>query len=278
MTALRLPGGELTLDEPRIMGILNASPDSFSDPGARSLDGYVRRAEELRERGAAIVDIGGESARTDRAPIGAEEEVERVVPVIEAVAQRVDVALSVDTWKPAVARAAVRAGASIVNDISGLRDEGVAHACAEGGAALVVTHNPGIPKVRAAEPPAYGDVVRHVTAFLADRVAAARAAGVGEERIVVDPGPDLHKTPAQTIALLARLEELHALGRPLLLAVSRKDFVGALTLRSPRARLAGTLAAIDDGVRRGARILRVHDVAEVRAFLTARGYGTAGGG
>ena len=146
---------------------------------------------------------------------------------------------------------------------------------ARGGAGLVVTHNPGVPKVRAAEAPRYGDVVQDVLAFLDERLAAARAAGVRPDSLVVDPGPDLHKTPAQTIAVLSELERLHELGCPLLLAVSRKDFVGALLERRPRERLAGTLAAIDDGVRRGASIVRVHDVAAARAFLSARGSRTA---
>ncbi|MBX5469621.1 MAG: dihydropteroate synthase [Thermoleophilaceae bacterium] len=250
------------------MGIVNASPESFSDGGEyRGLDAQVARALELVEQGADLIDVGGESGVTNRPPISPEEEAERVVPLVERLAAE-GVTVSVDTWKPDVARAAVAAGAAMVNDVSGLRDPALADPCAEHGAALVVMHTRAQPKVKAF--PAYDDVVADVIGFLRERVAVARGRGVGEEQIVLDPGPDFAKTPAQTVEVLRRLGSLHELGRPLLLAVSRKDFVGALTQRRPRERLAGTLAAIAEGVDAGAAILRVHDVREVRDFLAVR--------
>jgi dihydropteroate synthase len=176
----------------------------------------------------------------------------------------------VDTYKPAVAEAAIAAGAAIVNDVSGLHDPELAAVCARTGAALVLMHTRAAPKQRLQDPGLYDDVVADVVAFLGERMEVARARGMRDEQLILDPGPDFSKTPAQTIALLRRLEELHALGRPLLLAVSRKDFVGALTGRGPRDRLAGTLAAIGRGVDAGAHVLRVHDVAQAADFLAVR--------
>jgi dihydropteroate synthase len=177
--------------------------------------------------------------------------------------------LSVDTYKPAVAQAAVEAGAAIVNDPSGLIDPDVAGVCASTGAALVVTHTRARPKQKLVRP-AYDDVVDDVKALLTERLGVARAAGVPDDRLLVCPGPDLGKDPAQTVELLRRLDELQELGLPILLAVSRKDFVGALTARAPRERLAGTLAAIAHGLDHGAHVLRVHDVAATRDFLSVR--------
>lgn len=245
---------ELQAGRPLVMGILNATPDSFSGNG------------DLL--GADIVDVGGESGRTDRAPVPAEEEIARVVPVVERLVGR-GLLVSVDTWKPEVARAALDAGAVMINDVSGLRDPGVAAACGATGAALVLMHTRAEPKVK--EFPAYEDVVDDVVAFLRERMIVAADHGVGEEQIVLDPGPDFAKTPAETVAVLRRLDAVAALGRPVLLAVSRKDFVGQVTGRMPRARLAGTLAAIGDGVDRGAAILRVHDVPETLDYLAVRG-------
>ena len=177
--------------------------------------------------------------------------------------------ISVDTYKPAVARAAIEAGAGMLNDPSGLLDPEVAEICAATGAALVITHTRARPKQKLHRP-RYEDVVEDVKRFFADKLAEARTLGVHEEQLVLCPGPDLGKDPAQTIELLRRFEERTLFGRPLLLAVSRKDFVGALTARRPRERLAGTLAVIAHGLPRGGRILRVHDVAAVRDFLAVR--------
>jgi dihydropteroate synthase len=173
--------------------------------------------------------------------------------------------VSVDTWRGPVARAALAAGAAMINDVSGLSDESIAAACAETGAALVITHTRAAPKTKAF--PKYDDVVSDVHGFLEERMRAAEALGVAREQIVLDPGIDLAKTPAESIELLRRLPEFASLGRPLLLAVSRKDFVGALTERPPAARDAGTLAAVGAAVRGGARIIRVHDVAGARDYL-----------
>jgi dihydropteroate synthase len=178
--------------------------------------------------------------------------------------------VSVDTDKPEVARAAVDAGARIVNDVSGLRDPRVAEVCADTGAALVVMHTRAEPRQRLQDPDLYGDITTEVLAFLRERLAMAAARGVTDEQLIVDPGPDFAKTPAQTIELLRDTGRLHELGRPLLMAISRKDFIGALTGRSPRARGPGTLAAFAYCLQEGAHIFRLHDVAAACDFLTVR--------
>jgi dihydropteroate synthase len=256
---------------PWLMGIVNASPDSFSDGGLHTtLDGQVELARELLAAGADILDIGGESASTGRPPVPVGEEIERVVPLVERVAGELGAIVSVDTYKPPVARAAIAAGAKIVNDVSGLRDPGVAEVCAQTGAALVVMHTRAAPRVRLQDPDLYGDVTAEVLAFLRERMAQAISLGVEREQLIVDPGPDFAKTPAQTIRLLSQVGRMHELGRPLLMAISRKDFIGALTLHAPRERLAGTLAALAHGVEHGAHIFRMHDVQAAADFLTVR--------
>jgi dihydropteroate synthase len=247
--ALRLGG------RPWLMGIVNASPDSFSGAGGDPA-------------GADVVDVGGESARTDRPPVDAAEEIARVVPAIERFA-RGGALVSVDTYKPAVAEAALAAGAAIVNDTSGLRDPELADVCAAAGAALVLMHTVGEPKKKVLDH-AYDDVAAEVAAFLAARIELATGRGVPFESLLLDPGPDFGKSPAQTVAVLRALPKLHDLERPLLLAVSRKDFVGALTGRAPRDRGAGTLAALAHGADAGAHVLRVHDVAAAADFLAVR--------
>jgi dihydropteroate synthase len=270
--AVAAAGHTLALGErPWLMGIVNASPDSFSDAGAYpDLGARVERARELLAAGADIIDVGGESGITLRALVEVAEEIARVVPLVERVAGELGALVSVDTYKPAVAEAAIAAGAAVVNDVSGLRDPELAAVCARTGAALVLMHTRAAPKQRLQDPGLYDDIVADVLEFLAERMAVALGQGMREEQLILDPGPDFAKTPAQTIALLRRLEELHALGRPLLLAVSRKDFVGALTGRGPRERLAGTLAALGHGVDAGAHVLRVHDVAQAADFLAVR--------
>jgi dihydropteroate synthase len=256
---------------PWLMGIVNASPDSFSD-GARhaTLDAQLELASELLTAGADILDIGGESASTGRPPVPVQQEIERVVPLVERAAGELGAIVSVDTYKPAVASAAIAAGARIVNDVSGLRDPALAGLCAQTGAALVVMHTQAAPRERMQDPDLYGDIIGEVLAFLRERVALALAAGVASEQLILDPGPDFAKTPAQTIRLLAQVGRLHELGLPLLMAISRKDFIGALTGRAPRERLAGTLAALAHGLDAGAHIFRVHDVSAVRDYLTVR--------
>jgi dihydropteroate synthase len=253
------------------MGIVNATPDSFSDAGThRTLEDRVALAAELLEAGAQVIDIGGESGVTGVPPVAAGEEISRVVPLIERVAGQLGALVSVDTYKPEVARAAVAAGAAIVNDVSGLRDPSLADVCAETGAGLVLMHTRAAPKQKVLDPGMDGRVVADVELFLSERIALALERGVAFEQIVLDPGPDFGKTPAQTVDVLRALPGLHALGRPLLLAVSRKDFIGAITLRPPRERLAGTLAAVGWAVDAGAAILRVHDVAGTADFLAVR--------
>jgi dihydropteroate synthase len=254
---------------PLIMGIVNATPDSFSGAGPPTLESRLELAHELLEAGADLLDVGGESARGDRPPVAVEDETERVVPLVERLAAG-GALVSVDTHKPAVATAAVEAGAVMVNDVSGLRDPAMADLCARTGAALVIMHTRVEPKGTLLDPDRYDDVVDDVLAFWRERMAAAVAHGVDEEQILLDPGPDFAKTPAQTVAVLRRLGDLHALGRPLLLAISRKDFVGALTGRPPADRGAGTLAALAHGVDLGADVLRVHDVAAAADFLAVR--------
>jgi dihydropteroate synthase len=270
----RLKAGERVLElgaRPWLMGIVNASPDSFSDGGRRpTLESQLQLARQLLADGADILDIGGESATTGRPPVELQEELERVVPLIERVVGELGAIVSVDTYKPQLARAAIDAGASIVNDVSGLRNPGLAELCAQSGAALVVMHTRAEPRTRLHDPDLYQDIAAEVLDFLRERIAVAIAAGVEPEQLIVDPGPDFSKTPAQTIRLLVQAGRLQELERPVLMAISRKDFVGALTGRAPRERLGGTLAALAHGVDVGAHIFRVHDVAAAADFLLVR--------
>jgi dihydropteroate synthase len=271
---LALRAVDLTLElgtRPWLMGIVNASPDSFSDGGLYTgLDEQVGLARELLGAGADILDVGGESASTGRPAVEVAAEIERVAPLVGILAGELDALVSVDTYKPAVARAAIAAGARIVNDVSGLRDPEIADVCAETGAALVIMHTRAAPRERLQDPDLYDDIGAEVLAFLRERAGLALARGVAPEQLLLDPGPDFAKTPAQTIRLLRELGRLHELGRPLLMAISRKDFIGALTGRRPRARQAGTLAALAYGVEQGAHVFRLHDVAGAADFLAVR--------
>jgi dihydropteroate synthase len=270
--ALEAAGRRLELgDRPLLMGIVNATPDSFSDAGeSRTLEQRVELAVAMLAAGADMIDIGGESGVTNRPPVDSAEEARRVVPLIERVTAELGALVSVDTYKPSVARAAIAAGAAIVNDVSGLRDPDLATVCAETGAALVLMHTRVAPKQKLLDRRYESGVVEDVLGFLAERIELARDRGVAFEQLIVDPGPDFAKSPAQTVEALRSLHRLHELERPILLAVSRKDFVGAITLRAPRQRLAGTLAAVGHGVDAGAHILRVHDVAQTADFLAVR--------
>jgi dihydropteroate synthase len=253
---------------PLIMGIVNAGADSFSDAvRLDTLEGQVRRGLELVAEGADLVDVGAESGVTYTPAAPAGDEAARVVPLVERLAAE-GVSVSVDTWKPEVARGALEAGAVMLNDVSGLRDPALAELAARTGAALVLMHTRAEPKREAF--PDYDDVAADVEAFLRERIDVALDHGVAREQLVLDPGPDFAKTPAQTVAVLRELDRLHALGRPLLLAVSRKYFLGAITGRPPAERLAGTLAAATWAADAGAAILRVHDVAAVRDALAVR--------
>lgn len=268
MTPLRVRDLTVSWTRPLLMGVVNANPDSFSDPGARTVAEVVARAEALVAAGAAALDIGAQSAITGRTPADPADEAAAVVPVVtEVLARCPGVLVSVDTFKPAVAEAVLAAGAHLVNDVSGLRDPTLARLCAAAGAGLVVMHTAAAPLVRRQEPDLYADVAAEVAAFLAERIAAAVDAGVPETSIVVDPGVDFAKTPAQSIELLRHLDPVVALGRPVLLALSRKDFVGALTQQPPAGRDAGTLGAVAAVRWVPGQILRVHDVAATGDFL-----------
>ena len=262
MAELGLRGTTFRWRRPLVMGIVNANPDSFSDPGVRTVDAVVTRALALVDAGAGALDVGAQSAITNRPPADPDVEAAAVGPVVRAVVEECPgVLVSVDTFKPAVARVALDAGAHLVNDVSGLRDQTVARLCAEAGAGLVVMHTAAPPLTRLQDPGLYVDVAAEVAGFLAGRIAAAVEAGVLPESIVVDPGVDFTKTPAQSVELLRNLQPVVDLGRPVLLALSRKDFVGALTRRPPAERDAGTLGAIAAMRHVPDQILRVHDVA-----------------
>jgi dihydropteroate synthase len=270
-TVLTTRGQAVLGPRPLLMGIVNASPDSFSDAGlGQTLEDRLELARRQARAGAEIIDIGGESGVTNRPAIDPDVEIERVVPLIERVAAELDVLISVDTYKPSVARAAIAAGAAIVNDVSGLRDPLLADVCADTGAGLVLMHTRAAPKEKLLDPLLNGRIVADVEAFLRERIAVATGRGMAFEQLILDPGPDFGKTPAQTVEVLRHLDALHALERPLLLAVSRKDFIGAITHRPPRERLAGTLAALGHGVDAGAHVFRVHDVAAASDFLAVR--------
>jgi dihydropteroate synthase len=265
--ALRLRERTVAVEpgRPLLMGIVNAGPDSFSDAvRLDTIDDQVRHGVALVSEGADLIDVGAESGVTYSDATPPEEEIARVVPLVERLVAE-GVAVSVDTWKPAVARSVLDAGAVMLNDVSGLADPALADLAARTGAALVLMHTRAQPKEEAF--PAYDDVVGDVEAFLRARMALAQERGVAVEQLVLDPGPDFAKTPSQTVEVLRALDRLRALRRPLLLAISRKYFVGAITGRPPAERLPGTIAAALWAARAGAAILRVHDVAAVRDAL-----------
>jgi dihydropteroate synthase len=260
----------LTAEGPSIMGIVNATTDSFSDGGDfPTLDARVALADRLVADGATVLDVGGESGRTDKPAADPLEERDVVAPLVAEIRRRhPDVAISVDTYKPLVADAALAAGADCINDISGLLDPELADVAAAHDAGLILMHTRSRPKEKLLDPARYDDVVADVCTFLREKVELAVERGVDRGAIVVDPGLDFAKTPAQTIEVLRRIDEVTALGHPVLVAVSRKDFIGALTEAGPRERLAGTLAAIAHLAPRGDFTYRVHDVREARDFLT----------
>jgi dihydropteroate synthase len=264
-----------------LMGVINVTPDSFSDGGRYfEAERAIERGLELAAQGADIIDIGGESTRPGSLPVPEDEEMRRVVPVIEALKRRTEALLSVDTTKASVARAALDAGADIVNDTSALRaDPDMAGVVARTGAGLVLMHMKGTP-LTMQQDPRYDDVLAEIRDFLAERIQAAGAAGIARERIVVDPGIGFGKTYEDNLLLLRRQELFGELERPLLLGFSRKAFLGRILHLPPGERLEGTIAAAVVSVARGAHILRVHDVAEVaRAVRTAEAIlGAAGTG
>jgi dihydropteroate synthase len=252
---------------PTLMGVVNVTPDSFSDGGLYlDAEAAVAHGRELVAAGAEILDVGGESTRPGADPVEAEEELRRVVPVIRGLID-CGCELSVDTSKAQVAAAALDAGAAIVNDVTALRgDPEMAALCAERGATVVLMHMLGEPRTMQ-DDPRYGDVVAEVKGFLAERLEAAVAAGIAEERVWLDPGIGFGKTAAHNMELLRRLGELRELGRPLVIGTSRKGFIGKVDGSAAGERLGGTIASSVLAVAEGAAVLRVHDVAEVGQAL-----------
>ncbi|TEA79889.1 dihydropteroate synthase [Allopusillimonas ginsengisoli] len=251
---------ELDLGRPLLMGIVNVTPDSFSDGNAHAdPDSAVRHARDLLSQGADILDIGGESTRPGADPVSIHDELARILPVIEAM-RDCGVPLSVDTFKPEVMRAALDAGADMINDVYGFRQPGALDAVAASRCGLCVMHMQGEPKTMQ-QAPQYGDVVGEVRAFLLARAQALMASGVDRHRIVLDPGFGFGKTVEQNYLLLRRLGEIDVEGFPWLIGLSRKSMIGHIVGREPPGRVAGSIAAALAGLARGANILRVHDVA-----------------
>jgi dihydropteroate synthase len=256
---LRCGKHELDLATPQVMGIVNVTPDSFSDGGQLAdAAAAIAHARRLRDDGAAIIDVGGESTRPGAAGVPEDVELARVLPVIDALA-RDGAIVSVDTMKPSVMRAAVAAGASMVNDVRALQAPGAVDAVAAGNAAVCLMHMQGEPRSMQADP-RYDDVVAEVGAFLRVRAAACEAAGIARERIAVDPGFGFGKTVAHNLQLLRELRAITALGYPVVAGLSRKSTLGALTGRAPGERLAASVAAALAAVAHGAAIVRAHDV------------------
>lgn len=260
----RLPCGNRVLDlsRPQVMGILNVTPDSFSDGGRFDRrDAALRHAEAMVKAGAALVDVGGESTRPGARPVSPVEELERVAPVVEAIAAELDVIISVDTSTPAVMRECARLGAGLINDVRSLRREGALDAAAATGLPVCLMHMRGEPG-NMQENPQYEDIAKEVAAFLRERIEACAAAGISSERVILDPGFGFAKNLSHNLCLFKRMQVLHELGRPLLVGVSRKSMIGQVLGKDVGERLYGSLALAALAVAKGARILRVHDVAE----------------
>ncbi len=258
-----LPCGSQRLDlsQARIMGILNVTPDSFSDGGHfNQLDAALFRSEQMLAEGAALIDVGGESTRPGAKPVSVTEELDRVVPVVEALRARFDVVVSMDTSTPEVMRAGAAAGAGLINDVRALRRPGALTAAAESGLAVCLMHMQGEPGTMQSAPH-YEDLLAEVNGFLAERVAAARAAGVAEDALLIDPGFGFGKTLEHNLQLFARMPEVAPLQRPLLIGVSRKSMIGNTLQRPLEQRLAGGLALASLAISMGAGIIRTHDVA-----------------
>lgn len=257
----------LDLNRPLVMGIVNVTPDSFSDGGQFSSTSLaIEHALKLVKEGADILDIGGESTRPNAEPVSLEEELRRVIPVIEGLAQRCKVPLSIDTYKPQVMRAAIAAGANMVNDVRGLQEPGAIEAVAASDAGVCLMHMPGTPKTMQNDP-RYDDVTAEVRNFLLERAAACEAAGIGRDRIMLDPGFGFGKRSEHNIALLRELESLCGLGYPVLVGLSRKSVLGQITGSDVAGRLPASLAAAVVAAMKGAAVVRVHDVKATKDAL-----------
>ncbi len=277
---LRHARGVLDLSAPVVMGVLNRTPDSFSDGGHYlDLDDALRHALRMADEGAALIDIGGESTRPGAAPVNESDELARVLPLVERLARESGILVSVDTSSPLVMRACVEAGAAMINDVRALTRPGALMTAAATGAALCLMHMQGEPQTMQSAP-AYEDVVTETRSYLGERLAACAAAGIGVERIVVDPGFGFGKRPEHNLRLLAGLREMGSLGRPLLVGLSRKSLLQSLTGRGVDQRLAGSVALAALAVFNGAAIVRAHDVAEtvdaVRVAAAVRAADTEG--
>lgn len=273
-------GKPLDLTVPCVMGVLNVTPDSFSDGGDFfSLEAAVERAEAMVEEGAAIIDVGGESSRPGSVEVSADEELHRVLPVIDALARNLTVPISLDSTKPQVMRAAARAGVGLLNDIMALQRDGALAVAAQTGLPVCLMHMQGNPQTMQTNP-RYDDVVEDVHDFFAARIAACERSGISRQRLLIDPGFGFGKTAAHNLCLLNALDRFHDLGVPLLVGLSRKSFLGILTRRPVGKRLAGGLAATVLAVLAGARIIRTHDVAAtvdaLQILEQVRDHGVAG--
>ncbi|WP_019335081.1 dihydropteroate synthase, partial [Pseudomonas syringae] len=260
----RLPCGTRVLDlaHTHVMGILNATPDSFSDGGRYSqLDAALRHAEAMVLAGATLIDVGGESTRPGARPVSPAQEVERVAPVVEIIARELDVIISVDTSTPEVMLATAALGAGLINDVRSLQRPGALEAAASTGLPVCLMHMQGEPGTMQ-DDPHYEDLLGEVSAFLLERMNQCVAAGIDRQQIILDPGFGFAKTLEHNLSLFKRMEALHALGRPLLVGVSRKSMIGAVLGRPVDQRLSGGLALAALAMTKGAKILRVHDVAE----------------
>ena len=252
----------LDLTRPQVMGILNVTPDSFSDGGRYSRrDAALRHAEAMLLAGATLIDVGGESTRPGARAVSPTEELERVAPVVEAIAAELDVIISVDTSTPAVMREAARLGAGLINDVRSLQRDGALDAVATSGLPVCLMHMRGEPNTMQ-QSPEYADVLVEVRDFLGERMAACATAGIAAERVILDPGFGFAKTLEHNLSLFKHLESLRELGRPLLVGVSRKSMIGRVLGHEVGGRLYGSLALAALAVAKGAHILRVHDVAE----------------
>ncbi|MGL4407538.1 MAG: dihydropteroate synthase [Zoogloea sp.] len=265
MTILKAGSFELDLTTPRIMAIINVTRDSFSGDGRISTDAALRAAERALEDGAEILDIGGESSRPGALPVSEQEELDRVIPVVEALGGA-GIPLSIDTVKPAVMRESIRAGAAIINDIAGFRMPGALEAVANTNAALCVMHMQGEPQTMQ-QAPAYQDVVTEVVDFLAERLKVLGEAGVPPERLILDPGFGFGKTLEHNLAMLNALERFRIDGLPVLVGMSRKTMLGAITGRPVGERVVAGAAAALVAMQNGARIIRTHDVAPTRDVI-----------
>ncbi|HCH78508.1 dihydropteroate synthase [Stutzerimonas kunmingensis] len=252
----------LDLSRPHVMGILNVTPDSFSDGGRfAEREAALRHAEAMALAGATLIDVGGESTRPGARAVSPTEELERVAPIVEMIARELDVVVSVDTSTPAVIRECARLGAGLINDVRSLQRDGALDAAADAGLPVCLMHMRGEPGDMQRDP-RYDDVVEEVCSFLEQRMGACAAAGIPLDRIVLDPGFGFAKTLNHNLVLFRRMEVLHRLGRPLLIGVSRKSMIGAVLGRPVDERLYGSLALAALAVGKGAQIVRVHDVAE----------------